>query len=142
MLDAKPGKKPLLVTLPLKVQTYDIDFAFHVNNQVYVRWLEDLRMEVLRAYYPLKRFMDDGIAPILTATQIAYKRPIGLYDEPVGFMWSTHLGRASIKLEAEIRVGNTVCAHAHQRGMFMTLATGKPSRTPKELVDLFGGAND
>jgi len=51
MRDARSGKRPLLVPLPLKAQTYDIDFAFHVNNQVYVRWLEDLRMEVLRGYY-------------------------------------------------------------------------------------------
>ena len=46
--EAQPGKRPLLVTLPHNVQTYDIDFANHVNNQVYVRWLEDLRMELLR----------------------------------------------------------------------------------------------
>lgn len=141
MRDARPGKRPLLVTLPLKVQTYDIDFAFHVNNQVYVRWLEDLRMEVLREYYPLKRFMDAGVAPILASTQITYKRPVGLYDEPMGYMWATHLGRASIWLEAEIRVGDMVCAHAIQRGSFLVLATGKASRTPEELLVRFEAGN-
>lgn len=141
MRDARPGKRPLLVTLPLKVQTYDIDFAFHVNNQVYVRWLEDLRMEVLREYYPLKRFMDAGVAPILASTQITYKRPIGLYDEPVGHMWCTHLGRATIWLEAEITVGDQVCAHAIQRGSFLVMATGKASRTPGELMAKFEDGN-
>lgn len=141
MRDARPGKRPLLVTLPLKVQTYDIDFAFHVNNQVYVRWLEDLRMEVLREYYPLKRFMDAGVAPILASTQITYKRPVGLYDEPVGHMWCTHLGRASIWLEAEITVGDQVCAHAIQRGSFLVLATGKASRTPEGLMAHFEAGN-
>ncbi len=141
MRDARPGKRPLLVTLPLKVQTYDIDVAFHVNNQVYVRWLEDLRMEVLREYYPLKRFMDEGVAPILASTQITYKRPIGLYDEPVGHMWCTHLGRATIWLEAEITVGDQVCAHAIQRGSFLVLATSKASRTPGELMAKFEDGN-
>ena len=42
MLEAKLDTRPLLVTLPIRVQTYDIDFASHVNNQVYIRWLEDL----------------------------------------------------------------------------------------------------
>lgn len=141
MRDARPGKRPLLVTLPLKVQTYDIDFAFHVNNQVYVRWLEDLRMELLRDYYPLKRFMDAGIAPILASTQISYRKPIGLYDEPVGRMWCTHLGRATIWLEAEICVGEQVCAHAIQRGMFLVMATNKASRTPDELMTHFEAGN-
>jgi len=47
MFTAAEGRKPLLVSLDIRVQTYDIDFAGHVNNQVYVRWLEDLRMEML-----------------------------------------------------------------------------------------------
>jgi acyl-CoA thioesterase FadM len=35
--------KPLSVELSLNVNTYDIDVAGHVNNIVYIRWLEDMR---------------------------------------------------------------------------------------------------
>src|SRR5690606_14151744 len=115
MREAKPGKRPLLVTMPIRVQTYDIDFANHVNNQVYVRWLEDLRMELLRVYYPIKRFMDQGVAPILASTQISYKKAIGLYDEPVRRMWCSRLVHATMHLEAHIEVGDHVCAHATHR---------------------------
>jgi acyl-CoA thioester hydrolase len=85
--------------------------------------------------------MDAGVAPILASTQINYKRPVGLYDEPVGHMWCTHLGRASIWLEAEITVGDQVCAHAIQRGSFLVLATSKASRTPEELMAHFEAGN-
>ncbi len=141
MRDAKPGNRPLLVTLPIRVQTYDIDFASHVNNQVYIRWLEDLRMELLRQYYPIKRFMDQGVAPILASTHITYKKAIGLYDEPVGHMWCTKLGRATMNLEAAIEVGEALCAHASHRVMLVTLSTGRGARMPKELIEAFDAAN-
>lgn len=141
MREARPGKHPLLATLPLRVQTYDIDFAQHVNNQVYVRWLEDLRMELLRQYYPIKRFLDAGVAPILTATHITYKKPIGLYDEPVGQMWCTSLGRATLHLEARIEVGEALCAHATHRAVLLNLATHRANRLPQELVDAFEAGN-
>lgn len=142
MREAKPGNRPLLVTLPIRVQTYDIDFANHVNNQVYVRWLEDLRMALLRRYYPIQRFMDGGVAPILASTHITYKKAIGLYDDNVvGTMWCTKLGRATMNLEATIEVGETLCAHAAHRVMLVTLATGRGARMPRELVDAFDAAN-
>ncbi len=141
MRRALPGKQPLLVTLPLKVQTYDIDFASHVNNQVYVRWLEDLRMDLLRAYYPIKRFMDEGVAPILASTHITYKKAITLYDEPVGTMWCPQLGRATMNLECHIEVDGVLCAHATHRVMLVNLATGRPSRTPQDLFDAFDEGN-
>jgi acyl-CoA thioester hydrolase len=141
MRENVPGKQPLFVTLPLQVQTYDIDFANHVNNQVYVRWLEDLRMELLRQYYPITRFMDEGVAPILASTHITYKKALTLYDEPSGAMWCTKLGRATMNLECNILLGETVCAHATHRVMLINLQTGRPARTPQDLIDAFEAGN-
>jgi acyl-CoA thioester hydrolase len=58
-------QRPLEVELVLPVKTYDIDFAGIVSNIVYIRWLEDLRLEMLDAYLPLQKMLEDGIAPIL-----------------------------------------------------------------------------
>jgi acyl-CoA thioester hydrolase len=141
MREAQPRKYPLLVTLDLKVQTYDIDFANHVSNQVYIRWLEDLRMEILRTFYPIERFMGEGVVPILASTNITYKRAIELADKPVARMWCTKLGRATMNLEAEIRVGDTLCAHATHRVMLVNSETGRPARTPQDLFDAFDAGN-
>ena len=141
MREAQSGKRPLFVSLSLRVQTYDIDFANHVNNQVYVRWLEDLRMELLRQYYPIKRFMDEGVAPILASTSITYKKPLCLDDEAAGIMWCTKLGRATMNLECNIQLGDVVCAHATHRVMLLHLESGRPSRTPQELFDAFDSGN-
>jgi len=40
-----PPIRPFLIEVPLPVRTYDIDFAGIVSNIVYIRWLEDLRLE-------------------------------------------------------------------------------------------------
>ena len=137
MLKAPEGARPVLVSLPIKVQTYDIDFAGHVNNGVYVRWLEDLRMELLRQYYPMERLVEAGSFPVLHSTFITYKRSIGLFDRVLAHMWCAELGRATLKLEAEFVVNGTVCAHAVQRGILLKLGSTSPVRLPQELIDAF-----
>lgn len=137
MIHAAPTGRPLLTTLPFRVQTYDIDIARHVNNQVYVRWLEDLRMEMLRRYYPIERLIAEDIVPIIHSTHITYHRSIGLTNEPVGIMWCSRMGRATFTLEAEIRVDDFACATATQRAILLKIGTTKPVRIPAELADQF-----
>ncbi len=140
MLHSPPGARPLLVSLPLKVQTYDIDFAHHVNNAVYIRWLEDLRMEVLREYCPLPGLMADGVVPILASTSIVYKKSITLFDEPLGEMWCTQMGRATLTLHAEISLKGEVCAASTQRGIMLHIGTTRPARIPESLIAQYKAA--
>lgn len=65
--------RPLAVSLPFSVKTYDIDFAGHVSNIVYIRWLEDLRLHFLDVYSLLDQQMAESYVPILTRTEIDYK---------------------------------------------------------------------
>lgn len=78
--------RPLEIQVPLSVKTYDIDFAGVVSNIVYVRWLEDLRMEMLSRYLPLNELLSDNIAPLIVQTKIDYKKSIQLFDQPIGKM--------------------------------------------------------
>ncbi|MBI1318291.1 MAG: acyl-CoA thioesterase [Candidatus Hydrogenedens sp.] len=141
MMEAREDRKPLRVLMPLRVQTYDIDFAGHVNNQVYVRWLEDLRMEMLRLHYPIERLMAEGLAPILATTHVEYKRSLVLGDNPEGEMWVTKMGRATCHLHAEIRLGEAVCALAHQRIILLNIGTTRPARFPAPMVARFESDN-
>ena len=100
MLKTSEGARPFHVTMPFRVATYDIDFAGHVNNGVYIRWLEDLRMELLRQYYPFEKLVATETFFVLHSTHITYKRSLGLFDAPTGQMWCTELGRATLRLDA------------------------------------------
>ena len=72
--------KPLPVELQLPVRTYDIDFAGIVSNIVYVRWLEDLRLEMLSHSLPLEELLQNRIAPLILQTKIDYKQAIQMID--------------------------------------------------------------
>ncbi len=141
MTDALASARPLLVETPILVCTYDIDMHHHVNNAVYIRWLEGLRYEVLRAYYPPQRLVEQGLMPVLHSTHIVYHRAIRLFDEPLGRMWSSKIGRATLTLEAEFVVEGFCCARATQRLMMVHIGTSRAARFPQELIEQFERQN-
>lgn len=137
MSESERGKRPLLVEIPFRAQTYDVDFAGVMSNIVYIRWLEDLRVKILDEYLPLDVLLEQGVSPILARTEINYRRPLRLDDRPVGRMWTSKIGRASCTLKAEFILEGTVVADAVQIGSFIKLDTGRPIPLPKELREQF-----
>ncbi len=126
--------RPLEVSLPITVKTYDIDFVGHVSNIVYLRWLEDLRLRFLDVYFPLSTQVEARFAPVLTRTEIDYRSAVRLFDSPIeGRMWLASLGRLRWELGAEILCDGTVAAAARQFGVFVNLDTSRPIRIPREL---------
>ncbi len=119
--------------LALRVQTYDIDFAGIVSNIVFVRWLEDLRLGLMEEAYPLVQALADDVAPILTATRIAYRRPVTIADKLLGRIRVAGLGRVRWRLAAEFTVAGAVHAEAEQEGLFMRLSTRKPIAIPEPI---------
>ena len=130
----------LLVSLPIRVKTYDIDFVGHVNNIVYVRWLEDLRLQFLDTHLPLDGLMAQGVVPVVVNTEIHYRQAIVLNEhEVLANMWVRELGKAVFYLGAEFVVGDEVRCSATQRGTFVNTETGRPVRVPEELRNKFAG---
>jgi acyl-CoA thioester hydrolase len=126
------------IELPLKVQTYDIDFAGIVSNQVYIRWLEDLRLRFLDEYFPLQGQMAAGYVPILLSTEIQYRRALRLFDEPVGVMWLVGLSGARWTLGAEISADGALCATARHECAFVNTASLRPIRLPDAFLQALG----
>lgn len=122
------------VTLNFTVRTYDIDFVGIVSNIVYVRWLEDLRLQALAEHFPLDRAMEElGIAPVLLRTEIDYKQPIRLFDPVVGVMWAAEIGRVRQVLQGEFSVNGELRAAGRQTTCFIDLKTGRPVPTPSAI---------
>jgi acyl-CoA thioester hydrolase len=130
---------PSQITLAIPVRTYDVDFVGIVSNIVYIRWLEDLRLQMLAEYFPLDIAMQaQGIAPLLLRTEIDYKRPVRLFDALQGRMWLAEAGRARQVLAAEFTVDGRVHAVARQTTCFIDLASGRPVATPPAIRALAG----
>lgn len=125
--------KPFLFQMPIKVMTYDIDFAQIVHNAVYIRWLEDLRSELLVGTYSIEEMLADGLSPILTRTEIVYRHPIRFGDDVMGQIWVSDLSRVRWTVEAEIWVADDIAAWSRQQGYFASMETYKPVRIPQPL---------
>jgi acyl-CoA thioester hydrolase len=125
---------PSQISLAIPVRTYDVDFVGIVSNIVYIRWLEDLRLQMLAEYFPLDTAMQaQGIAPLLLRTEIDYKRPVRLFDALQGRMWLAEARRARQVLAAEFTVDGRLHAAARQTTCFIDLASGRPVPTPAAI---------
>lgn len=130
-------KRPFLITLPITVKTYDIDFANIVHNAVYIRWLEDLRTQVLADYYSIEEMIADGISPILIRTEIDYRVPVRFGDKLVGQMWVSNLERTRWTILTEMHVGDTLTTTARQVGYLANMKNGRPIRIPNRLKTIW-----
>jgi len=129
--------RPSLVSIPIQVMTYDIDYAQIVHNAVYIRWLEDLRTALISDTYRIEELLADSISPILTKTEIEYRLPVRFGDDVTGLMWVSKLGRTRWTVEAEIRVGDQVTTFARQQGYFADAKTLRPIRIPVHLREIW-----
>jgi acyl-CoA thioester hydrolase len=132
-----PGLRTLLIERPIVVRTYDVDFANIVHNIVFLRWLEDLRSEILVDVLPIDAILETGVTPILTRTEIDYLWPVRIGDRVLGRMWVADLSHTRWTLAAEIETGGRVCAAARQMGYFADLKTLRPVRVPEQLRRIY-----
>lgn len=114
----------------LEVYTYQIDFAGHVNNSVYIHWMEIGRIKLLEAIgMPIHEVLKQGIAPVLVETNIIYKLPLYLGDRVQAQMWLSELRNASAVMQFRFYNGDQVlAAEGVQKGLFVDAKTMRPKR--------------
>ncbi|MCF2971285.1 acyl-CoA thioesterase [Synechococcus sp. Nb3U1] len=113
---------PFQIALSIQVKTYDTDYAGVVSNLVYLRWLEDLCLALLDAYFPLQGQLAQGYTPVLRRTEIDYRRPVRLFDSVIGRMWLPKVSPMKWYISAE------------QVGAFLDLKTWKPIPVPSDFA--------
>jgi acyl-CoA thioester hydrolase len=135
--NADGPSRPFETHLEIRVGTYEIDYAGHVSNQVYLRWCEDLRLQLLEEYFPLEELMAEGYMPVLIASEIRYHKPVKLFDKPVGSMWMDKLSGVTMEFAGEFKVGETLCTSVRHTGLFVNTKTMKPSKLPARLLQMY-----
>ena len=124
----------LRVELAVRVKWYDVDAAGIVHNAVYIRWLEDLRQQILDDHLPIVDQLAAGFAPVLAHTEIDYRRPITLADAVRSVMWIPELGETRWTARAEFLIDDgPPAAVAMQWGVFFDLKTRRPLPLPAAL---------
>ncbi len=119
----------------LEVYTYQIDIVHHLNNTVYIEWMEIGRMKLLEAMgLPVEEIEKSGILPVLTETHIRYRKPIYFGDKVYAEIWVSKLGAASAIMSFRFYKNDGIlAAEGWQKGLFINTETKKPHRlTPEE----------
>ncbi|GAB1450809.1 thioesterase family protein [Draconibacterium sp.] len=113
------------------IYTYQIDFVGHVNNIVYVQWLENARIKLIEAMgLTISQIAEqDEILPIITETDIKYKKPLFLSNKVHVEVWVSEMFNVSANFKFRfLNEKGEVCSTAQQKVLFIDKATLRPSR--------------
>jgi len=123
-----------------KIYTYHIDFVGHVNNIIYIQWMENGRMKLLEAIgLPVTEIAHgEGIVPVLTETFITYKKPFFLHNSVKIELWVSVLNNASAIMEFRFyNEKEELCATGWQKGLFIDRKSMRPSRLTQKHREAF-----
>lgn len=127
-----------LYTTRIPVRWGDQDALGHVNNTVYLRYVEQARIEFLAslADEDWPGAPDEG--PILAAAELQFKRPIHYPATVVVSVFSAGPGRTSFPLDSVLTVEGdeeTVYAEVEATLVWVDRRTGRPTPLPDALRD-------
>jgi acyl-CoA thioester hydrolase len=109
----------------IEIKPYNIDSAGHVNNAVYIYWLEDLRTKLLGKILPHEKLLKRNFHLVVASTNIEYKMPLHLYENPVGRMKIDKYERGVLYLSCLITLNSKTAAKAFQKCVFIDKSTRK-----------------
>ncbi len=113
------------------IYTYHIDFVGHVNNVIYIQWMENARVKLLQAMgISITQIAhEDELLPIITETTIKYKKPYFLNNTVHVEVWTSRLLNVSAIFEIRFyNEKNELCSTGQQKVLFIDKTTLKPSR--------------
>ncbi|MDX2241873.1 MAG: thioesterase family protein [Leptolyngbyaceae cyanobacterium bins.302] len=127
------------VCLELEVYSFHIDFIGHVNNTVYVQWMEIGRTKLLEEIgLATHKILHQGFVPVLVQTNITYKSSLYLGDRVPMELWISELRHASAVMQFRFyNAQGILAAEGWQKGLFADRETLRPRRLQPEERALF-----
>jgi acyl-CoA thioester hydrolase len=121
----------------VSVMPADIDGQDHVNNTVYLRWVQEVATAHWRAIASAKA--QETIGWVVLRHEIDYKAPAALGDEVVLRTWVGKATRLTFERFTEIRRSRGVQLLSKARTLWCPInaQTGRPSRVPTEVREQF-----
>ncbi len=124
-----------------KVRSYECDSYGHVNNAVYLNYLEYGRMEALDALgITLERLKKEtGTLVVIRRIDIEYLRPVTMGDEIIirTFLKESRKTSGVFRQEVRLKTTGQLAASADVTWVFISLE-GKPTPIPQIVKEGFG----
>jgi acyl-CoA thioester hydrolase len=142
MNDQRLADYPVRIVIP--VAWGDMDAMGHVNNTIYLRYFESVRMTYFERIGLMAHMQEHGIGPILAETRCRFRLPLDYPDEVTA-------GARVARLEADrFLMEYAVVSHQHGRvaaegdGLIVTYDydAGKKAVVPVEAVSAIRALED
>lgn len=120
---------------PIGILPADIDHMGHVNNSVYLRWVQ----EAVVAYWEKVAPAEAVAAHLWVALkhEITYRRPAFLEDLVVADVIAEHVQGARTFFSTVIKRGEDVVAEVQSSWCCLDAVTKRPARLAKDVVARF-----
>lgn len=123
------------IQIPQQIRFGDIDSYDHVNNVVFLQYLEDARVQLTYAPLPGGGTFQDLVGPdlftLVGRNEIEYLAPISFRPEPVFVnIWVTNVGGSSFDFGYTVTEADTsiLYAQAATSMVLVSRTTGRPVR--------------
>ena len=120
---------------PIGIKPADIDFMGHVNNSVYLNWVQEAVVNHWRSLAPA-----DAVASKLWVAlkhEITYRKPAFLEDDVIAHVMVEGVEGARAFFNTVIKRGEEVLAEVKSSWCCLDATTLRPSRIAKDIVARF-----
>ncbi len=127
-----PSVSPLLFRTELAVRWRDLDAFNHVNNAMYLRYLEEARLRWLMTLSG--SWMDELVAPVVASALVNFKRPIAWPEDVVVELFVDRIGNSSFTLGHRIlsaKDASTLYCDGHVVMVWFDKSSGKSAPLPE-----------
>lgn len=133
----KAEPPPHVFEISVPVQPADIDQQNHVNNAVYLRWVQEVATAHWEALAPAEA--RETVGWVVLRHEIDYKTPACLGDEVMLRTWVGEATRVTFERFTEMRRHSDHALLAQARTLWVPVntATGKPTRVAPEVRAAF-----
>jgi len=121
----------------IEVDESDIDELGHVNNVVYVRWVQDVAVAHWRAAAPAKD--QENLRWVVMRHEIDYKRPAFVEDEIIAATWVGKASKLAFERHTELyrAADRNLLVKARTLWCPIDVKTGKPTQVSTEVRKRF-----
>lgn len=123
----------------------DIDAQGHVNNTIYVQWMDRAAFANSAACgYDWERYQELGTSFVVRRHEIDYLAPALPGDEVVVATWPTRMRRSTAHRRHQIvrRGDGRTLVRALTQWVYVDVNSGRPARIPTELIEAFDPHED
>lgn len=120
---------------PIRIESVDIDFMGHVNNAVYLKWVQEAVVDHWQCHAP-----PEAVAAYLWIAlkhEITYRRPALLGDKLTASLSLEKVQRESAFYETIVRRGPDVVAEIKSRWCCVDAVARQPVRVSDTIIRCF-----